>query len=243
MKSWIKNNVIFSDRYTNGEWVIRNRSSLISILMKNLDENSDTILDLGCGEGTYSAQFLQTFSKCSILIGIDISRESIRLAKVKQSREKTEFMVADGQNLPFKDKSFGAVISKDVLHHADRPRQVLKEIIRISTGPSVVIEANKSNPIMVLNEKYGHHHLTSQQLTYLAKTSGASNFIMFSSYDYPFTMRLPSLNPIVVIWNLSISLLLITCNKIPLISSFFSLVIQPLLVNSYNGLSINSLHD
>jgi len=230
---------MLSDRYTNGEWVVQNRSSLLSLAMKNLNINSDLIVDLGCGKGIYSKRLVQIFSKCSLLIGIDISQENIRAAKTLQKGGKTEFILADGHYLPFKDKSIDAVISKDILHHANHPTRVLKEVIRISKGPSVVIEANKSNPIMALNEKYGHHHLTGKQLEYLAKASGALNYDIFNSYDYPFTMRLPSTNPIAYIWNVSASLLLVSCNGIPQIAKFFSQVLH-LLVHSYNGLSINS---
>jgi len=239
--SWIKNTVLLSDRYTtNGKWVVRNRSRLLSLIVRNLDVNARKVLDLGCGDGVYSPQLLQSFPNISLLVGIDVSRESIKLAKFKYAGRKTEFILADGENLPFREKSFGAIISKDVLHHANEPMQVIKEIVRASMGASIIVEANKTNPIMLLNEKYGHHHLTSQQLIYLAKISGVSKFKTFYSYNYPFTMRLPSSNPIVSVWNLNVSFLLILSEKVPLLVDFFSQVMSPLLRQSYNGLAVNS---
>jgi SAM-dependent methyltransferase len=239
MSSWLTKNVMISDRYSNGKWVVNNRAHLISLIMKNLNNNSKTVLDLGSGEGTYSAQFLQVFPQCSLLVGIDISRENINQAKKKQNRKKTEFIIADGQNLPFKNLSFGAAICKDILHHADDPSQVLKELIRVSKD-SVVIEANKRNIIMLLHEKYGHHHLTRQHLAFLAKSCDAKSFEFFTSYDYPFTMRLPSTNPIVISWNLAISALLLLSNKLPIIIDFFSHFVFRVLRNSYNGLYIRN---
>ena len=79
--SWVSNNIILSDRYTNGKWVTRNRLRLLYRLSENLNPNAMTLLDLGCGEGTYSIQLLQFFTKCTMLVGLDISREEYSYCK------------------------------------------------------------------------------------------------------------------------------------------------------------------
>lgn len=42
-----------------------------------------------------------------------------------------KFVVADGENLPFKDKTFDYVISSHVLEHVNNPSIFLEEISRV----------------------------------------------------------------------------------------------------------------
>ena len=44
---------------------------------------------------------------------------------------KQEFISADGENLPFKDKEFDYVICNHVLEHVDNPKQFLAELSRV----------------------------------------------------------------------------------------------------------------
>lgn len=45
-----------------------------------------------------------------------------------------QFMQADGEDLPFKDKEFDYVICNQVLEHADNPEVFLREQMRVSKG-------------------------------------------------------------------------------------------------------------
>ena len=60
------------------------------------------VLMLGCGTGEESL-LLREFG-ASDIIGVDLSEESIRLAK--ESYPECEFIVGDMHKLPFNDKSF-----------------------------------------------------------------------------------------------------------------------------------------
>lgn len=228
------NRNLLSDRYTDGRWVTFNRTRLLSLALENLDANASIVLDLGCGEGKYLPLLLKGLPNCHFVIGIDISPEYIKKAKIKNPRENIDFLIADGQNLPFKEKCFGLILSKDMLHHVRHPGQVLREIDRVSKGQIVIIEANKHNPIMLLNEKYGkHQHLTIQQLELLARSYLDTPFFSLEAHEYPFTLRLPSLSPMAFVWNLLVSLSLIACNQIPFLAEFLYKTLSFLLVPSY----------
>lgn len=88
-----------------------------------------TILDVGCGEG-FVDQFLIKKNPQYRISGIDISPESIRLAK----KRVPELLARQGNvyNLSFKDNSFDLVICMEVLEHLDKPQKAIKEIRRVS---------------------------------------------------------------------------------------------------------------
>lgn len=85
------------------------------------------ILMLGCGTGEESL-LLEEFGAAS-MIGVDLSKESIRLAK--ESYPDHSFAVADMHKLEFDDNSFDFVYSSLTVHYSSQPLDVYKEVFRI----------------------------------------------------------------------------------------------------------------
>lgn len=94
-------------------------------LLSNL--TGKKVLMLGCGTGEESIM-LKEFGAIDI-VGIDLSEESIRLAK--QSYPDCEFFVGDMHKLPFSDNSFDFVYSSLAIHYSSNPEIVYREIYRI----------------------------------------------------------------------------------------------------------------
>jgi ubiquinone/menaquinone biosynthesis C-methylase UbiE len=72
-------------------------------------------LDAGCGSGILS---LQLANHVSYVVGFDISRSMIALAKAQQAEQKkgnVDFVVADLSNLPFKEGCFDFIASYNAL--------------------------------------------------------------------------------------------------------------------------------
>ena len=82
---------------------------------------------LGCGTGEESIM-LNEFGATNIT-GIDLSEESIRLAK--ESYPNCEFIAGDMHKLPFDDNYFDFVYSSLALHYSEEPENVYKEIYRV----------------------------------------------------------------------------------------------------------------
>jgi ubiquinone/menaquinone biosynthesis C-methylase UbiE len=91
------------------------------------DLTGKKVLMLGCGTGEESIM-LKEFGALNI-IGIDLSEESIRLAK--ESYPDCEFIVGDMHNLPFDDESFDFIYSSLAIHYSGTPEEVYKEIYRV----------------------------------------------------------------------------------------------------------------
>ncbi len=77
----------------------------ISQQMNNTDQ---TILDVGCGEGTPLSQLMSIRNKHDTAIGFDISKPGIQLAT--QLDTNAFFCVADLRQLPFNNASFDTLV-------------------------------------------------------------------------------------------------------------------------------------
>lgn len=96
------------------------------ILAKYIQENI-VILDAGCGAGYLSGKFLD--KNCAIY-GMDISFNYLKIALKRNNAYN--FIQADIQDLPFKDKSLDVLVCSEVLEHALEPERALKEIKRVT---------------------------------------------------------------------------------------------------------------
>lgn len=88
---------------------------------------TDSVLDVGCGNGIYT-QWLG--KKCGKAVGVDHNQKN--LAWAKSEFPECEFVFSNGENLPFKDESFGAVMLTEVLEHTRDDRATLQEIARVT---------------------------------------------------------------------------------------------------------------
>lgn len=102
------------------------------------------ILEVGCGMGRDLVQFARNGA---IVTGIDLSDESIRLAKLnfKFNNLKGDIFVGDAENLVFPDNSFDMVYSYGVLHHTTDTQKAINEIYRVlkPEGKAIVMLYNK----------------------------------------------------------------------------------------------------
>jgi tRNA (uracil-5-)-methyltransferase TRM9 len=98
-------------------------------IFKKYVEESDSILDVGCGNG----RLLELFKEKKIeYLGVDISKKLIGIAKRKYPQD--EFLVADNLNLPFPDNNFDKVFSVAVLHtipSGELRKKALMELRRV----------------------------------------------------------------------------------------------------------------
>jgi ubiquinone/menaquinone biosynthesis C-methylase UbiE len=90
------------------------------------------VLDLGCFNGGRSIAWLEKFELASIT-GIDVQREYIdaatQFAQLKNA--KAQYFVACGEELPFEDQNFDAIISFNVMEHLQNVEKALNECYRV----------------------------------------------------------------------------------------------------------------
>jgi SAM-dependent methyltransferase len=104
--------------------VFNRRVNVIASHFLKLIPQNAYVLDVGCGSGLIDKLIMNHRPDIKI-VGIDV------LLRPKTHIKVTPF---DGKSIPFKAKTFDAVIFIDVLHHIDQPFDTLKEAKRVSKG-------------------------------------------------------------------------------------------------------------
>lgn len=80
-----------------------------------LPQSANRVLDAGCGSSILA---LRLAGLANYVVGVDISRSMIALAKKRQAeqqRNNVNFVIADLETLPFKDETFDFVVSRNTL--------------------------------------------------------------------------------------------------------------------------------
>jgi ubiquinone/menaquinone biosynthesis C-methylase UbiE len=84
------------------------------------------LLDIGCGTGLFVEKYTASGGHA---VGIDISRRMIERARYRCGA--SEFTVASGERIPFRDNSFDAVSSLLVFSYLRDPPTMLNEAYRV----------------------------------------------------------------------------------------------------------------
>lgn len=107
---------------------------------KDLINNKDSVLDIGCGNGQRTLKIAKLTGK---IIGIDINQEDIDKAKREAKRlgiKNAEFKQADANKaLKFPDSVFSVVFFCDVIEHLTGDALVLGEINRVLTKKGTLL--------------------------------------------------------------------------------------------------------
>jgi ubiquinone/menaquinone biosynthesis C-methylase UbiE len=97
------------------------------------------ILDLGCGRGSGTLMIRNSYDKKVRVFGVDIDKKNIDLANKLYGRD-CKFILAKGEDLPFKNNFFDIVCSGEVLEHVINLNKTLSEVNRVlKRGGSFII--------------------------------------------------------------------------------------------------------
>jgi ubiquinone/menaquinone biosynthesis C-methylase UbiE len=101
--------------------------------MEGMVEKKGLILDLGCGIGWC----VRPFSRLEVVIGLDMSKSKLRIAK--RNYKEVELILGDAQHLPFRSESFNVIVMKDVLEHIPNDQETIDEVYQICKYDAEVI--------------------------------------------------------------------------------------------------------
>lgn len=113
-------------------------------------KGTERVLDIATGPGYIAEAFARAARE---VIGVDLTEAMLAIARERtQARGITNisFRAADAQDLPFESGSFEVVVCRLVIHHLQKPLDVLREMARVCrVGGLVVVEDIYSSEIPV----------------------------------------------------------------------------------------------
>jgi len=118
------------------------------VLREWLKKFDSPILDVGCGSGRYS---LKLASRGVETISIDLSLKMLKVLLRKLEghglRENVHVILADGENLPFRDGSLKSLLCTLTFDHFQEPKKAISEFSRVLKveGLCVISTLNKEH--------------------------------------------------------------------------------------------------
>lgn len=121
---------------------------VISVVEKINPEDSDLILDSGCGDGLFLVA-ISEICKCR-LVGIDLDKKNLRLANGYLKGKSVRLIYGNITNLPFPDCYFDKVYCSEVLEHVSNDKKAVSEMKRVlkKNGKLVITVPNKNYPFI-----------------------------------------------------------------------------------------------
>jgi ubiquinone/menaquinone biosynthesis C-methylase UbiE len=98
------------------------------------------VLDVGTGIGRWASPLAE---KASHVVGIDISREMVKIAKKRLNRANVDFLVATAYAIPLRSNSVDLSLSCTCIQHIvdeDKQKKSLHEITRVTKDRILLLE-------------------------------------------------------------------------------------------------------
>lgn len=131
--------------------------------LKLIDKTAKTLVDIGCGDGTYTAEIANARPDLKIS-GFDPAAVAIDLAKEKNPN--IDFQVAnllDAASMP--NQQFDIAVIRGVLHHLTDPPLAIENAAKIAKK-IIIIEPNGNNPILKVIEKTSKYHIEHEERSF-----------------------------------------------------------------------------
>lgn len=108
------------------------------VALKNMKvEGQGLVLDVGCGTGLL---FNRIAGKAEMVVGLDFSKELLFEAKKRGIKIRSVHLVlADADNMPFKENVFDRVFAFTVVQNTPSPAETLREMKRVAKNKAVVV--------------------------------------------------------------------------------------------------------
>ena len=175
-----------TNKYTKVIYGKREKSNYPEKLIKHLYENLiepcnyGTLLDVGCGDGTFTYEWAKLGFKCS---GIDSPEINFETDK-----------------LPYKDNTFNHIFCKSVIEHVKNVDNFLKELRRVlkPMGTLIILTPSWEHVYKDFYNDYTHvKPFHRKGLSDCLKINGFEDVGVGYFYQLPFLWKLPILQPFV----------------------------------------------
>lgn len=133
------------------------------------DWEGKRILDVGCGDGTYTMEFPAL--GVAEVMGIDPAGVAIEAARAKARaaglQDLVKFELGNIYELAayLANDRFDCIVLRGVLHHLPDPAGAIAGLARLN-GAVIVLEPNGLNPVLKLIEKVSRYHVEHEERSF-----------------------------------------------------------------------------
>ncbi len=128
------------------------------------------ILDLGCGDGSYSLDLIR--KGAASVFGIDPAEAAVATATINADTAglstKATFQTGNLYSLDLTER-FDCIVLRGVLHHLPDAARALEAVATFADN-ILIIEANGANPLLKLIEKTSKYHIEHEEQSFCAFT-------------------------------------------------------------------------
>jgi SAM-dependent methyltransferase len=128
------------------------------------DFTGKRLIDVGCGDGTYTAEFADLAP--SEVLGVDVAQSAVEQAVSRMSGDnRFRFETCSIYDLSAYRDRFDILVLRGVLHHLEDPAAAVAESVKVA--PVVlVVEPNGLNPILKVLERVSRYHREHGEASY-----------------------------------------------------------------------------
>ncbi len=137
---------------------------LTEVTRRMVELRGARVIDVGCGDGTYTAELFATSAPAAML-GVDASREAVDQANRAHAHPGLRFEAHSVYDLPYEAGSFDVAVVRGLLHHLDDAPHALARIGALARHV-LLIEPNGYNPTLKLIERFSRYHREHGEKSY-----------------------------------------------------------------------------
>lgn len=128
---------------------------------------SKKILDIGCGDGAYSYEFVQYGA--ALVVGIDPVEKAIEIATEKYKNiSNLSFVCADLYEMSLPAQPYDIAVIRGVLHHLSDLEKGIEIVCKLAKK-ILVAEPNGYNPLLKIIEKTSKYHIEHREQSFTPK--------------------------------------------------------------------------
>lgn len=128
------------------------------------------VVDLGCGDGTYTLEFV-TLGRAASVLGVDPAQGAIvhaeKLLKARKIADVSFLQASIDDFTP--ETPFDIAVLRGVLHHMDDPEAAIAKALKVARQV-VILEPNGLNIVLKLIEKLSAYHRRHGERSFLPST-------------------------------------------------------------------------
>lgn len=137
---------------------------ITDVSLEMLDYQGRSILDVGCGDGTYTL-ILYDQAKPSTIYAVDAVGTAIAVAANKVAGRSIKFLEFSAYDLSHLGHHFDIGYMRAVLHHLDKPELAIKETLAI-VDQLIIMEPNGYNIGLKILERFSKYHREHDEKSY-----------------------------------------------------------------------------